>query len=550
MRGTPLRRHPNHPYPTTVHPVRRARRTGSPLEPRLSAPIDDQPVFGFGAPVPAAGGGGAARPETGLAPAPVAARLDERADRSRGDENGRAGVHARPVEVPPVEAPPLRYGDRRRYFLSSLEPSGDFDAVIIAVTDGARRRYFTTRDGAELTEIDVAAFDRRNEGGERSLLELDERELGELEAELRFVRPVRGRDPIAEVREAASAVPQPTPSPGVAVDAAALAATEPHAAPDESAVQEDTEPDEPAIPDEAVPLGAVLIEDDADDEHPRVDAQPETSDAGSPTPADSFSRPEEVPPVPDAMDPAPEETTGQPVAAPGVDDQFEEIVLAARRSTFREAPHAAAEEVSPADEPEPTPDPIGVDPQPAPVTDADEPSDPVAQSTPIPTHAHTLDPAPDTTPDPLSHTVAIEQVALAKGIAFIAHRGQLDRSGMPYIDHPGRIAERFDPATEPIEAAAAWLHDVLEDTAITPEELFEAGVRPEIIEIVRLLTRSPDVAPAEYYARIRAHAAARRVKLADIDDNTARWRLRRLDYDVQLRLIEKYRLARRALGSM
>ncbi|TYL54721.1 guanosine-3',5'-bis(diphosphate) 3'-pyrophosphohydrolase [Agromyces mariniharenae] len=140
------------------------------------------------------------------------------------------------------------------------------------------------------------------------------------------------------------------------------------------------------------------------------------------------------------------------------------------------------------------------------------------------------------------------QVSLAKGIAFVAHRGQLDRSGLPYIDHPGRIAERFDPVTEPVEAAASWLHDVLEDTAVTEQELLEAGVLPEIVVVVQLLTRRPEVSPDEYYARIRRDPIALRVKLADIDDNTAPWRLRRLDYDMQQRLAEKYRYARHALG--
>ena len=149
----------------------------------------------------------------------------------------------------------------------------------------------------------------------------------------------------------------------------------------------------------------------------------------------------------------------------------------------------------------------------------------------------------------MSATDAIAQVSLAKGIAFIAHRGRLDRSGAPYIDHPGRIAERFDPVTETVEAAAAWLHDVLEDTAITAQELFEAGVMPQIVEVVQLLTRTPEVSPDDYYARIRRDPVARRVKLADIDDNTARWRLRRLDYDMQLRMVEKYRSARQALGT-
>ena len=103
--------------------------------------------------------------------------------------------------------------------------------------------------------------------------------------------------------------------------------------------------------------------------------------------------------------------------------------------------------------------------------------------------------------------------------------------------------------THPVEAAAAWLHDVLEDTSITAQELFEAGVLPVVIAVVQLLTRGPDVSPDEYYAAIRQDPIARRVKLADIDDNTARWRLRRLDYDTQLRLVEKYRYARLALGT-
>jgi (p)ppGpp synthase/HD superfamily hydrolase len=149
----------------------------------------------------------------------------------------------------------------------------------------------------------------------------------------------------------------------------------------------------------------------------------------------------------------------------------------------------------------------------------------------------------------MSATDAIAQVSLAKGISFIAHRGRLDKSGAPYIDHPGRIAERFDPVTEPIEAAAAWLHDVLEDTAVTAQELFEAGLMPEIVEVVQVLTRTPEVSLDDYYARIRGNRVARRVKLADIDDNTARWRLRRLEYETQLRLVEKYRYARQALGT-
>jgi hypothetical protein len=65
---------------------------------------------------------------------------------------------------------------------------------------------------------------------------------------------------------------------------------------------------------------------------------------------------------------------------------------------------------------------------------------------------------------------------------------------------------------------------------------------------VQLLTRT-GVADDEYYARIRRHPVALRVKLAHLDDDTAPWRVRRLDYDEQLRLAEKSRHAREVLGA-
>ncbi|WP_306894792.1 hypothetical protein [Agromyces albus] len=411
----------------------------------MTAPTDDELVSGSGAPL---------------------------AELERDDD--RAGAHARRLEIPAIDPPTHPLAERPRYFLSSLEPSGDYDAVIVTVSDGERRRYFTTRDGAQLVEVNEESFERRRESGVRSLLELDERELGELEVELKFVRPVRGRDPIAEAAEA-----------------------------------EAEEEKEAEAEGEADADADVAADDAADDASETADAaadSAETEDAeAEPVPAVSHSA--ETP-----ADPTNEDDDAE---VDPVTEEFEEMMMMESTTMMSESMEGGGIRRSghvPVAEPEPALLPI-----------------PSAES--------------------MSATDAIAQVSLAKGISFIAHRGRLDKSGAPYIDHPGRISERFDPVTEPIEAAAAWLHDVLEDTAVTAQELLEAGLMPEIVEVVLVLTRTPEVSLDDYYARIRRDRIARRVKLADIDDNTARWRLRRLEYETQLRLVEKYRYARQALGA-
>ncbi|WP_136710040.1 hypothetical protein [Agromyces sp. H66] len=393
-----------------------------------SPPADEHPT-GFGAP---------------------SAELERRVERGDGAAGGATGgAHALPLEVPPVEEPGNPVHDRVRYYLCCLEPSGDFDEVIVAVTDAGRRRYFATRDGERLAEVDEDSFVQRSEGGARSLLELDEREVGELEAELQFVRPVRGRDPIAEVADAATDAPADGDGTGDDVTEGDMTEDE-----TEGVLTEPT-PEVGRVDD---PAGWAV-----DEESMMEEFEAEMTITTSET-----------------VDP------GEPI-----DEALHEPAVVGASVAFT----AAATAVQ------------------------------------------------------LSASDAIAQVSLAKGIAFIAHRGRLDRSGAPYIDHPGRIAERFDPVTETVEAASAWLHDVLEDSPVTAQELFEAGVMPHIIEVVQLLTRTPDTSPEEYYARIRRSPIARRVKLADIDDNTARWRLRRLEYETQLRLVEKYRVARQALGA-
>jgi (p)ppGpp synthase/HD superfamily hydrolase len=133
--------------------------------------------------------------------------------------------------------------------------------------------------------------------------------------------------------------------------------------------------------------------------------------------------------------------------------------------------------------------------------------------------------------------------ARAETIARAAHAGQVDKTGAPYIDHPRRVAARVE-ADE--ARAVAWLHDVVEDTAVTLDDL-AAQFPAEVVQAVRVLTRRDDDRGEEYYRRVRANPLALAVKLADIADNTDPARQADLDPATRRRLAAKYRHARAVL---
>jgi len=137
-----------------------------------------------------------------------------------------------------------------------------------------------------------------------------------------------------------------------------------------------------------------------------------------------------------------------------------------------------------------------------------------------------------------------EQVAIAKAIAALAHRGQVDKGGQPYIDHPARVASRM---VDNRSKAVAWLHDVLEDSDFTADDLIAAGVDADIVNNVAKLTRVRGVSADDYYQEIAAGHYTRKVKLADIADNTDIRRLAALDDATIVRLVRKYA---KALGAL
>jgi hypothetical protein len=158
------------------------------------------------------------------------------------------------------------------------------------------------------------------------------------------------------------------------------------------------------------------------------------------------------------------------------------------------------------------------------------------------TDEHAFDDVHASTVPNLRHL--LEQIAIARRIATNAHAQQKDKVGVDYIHHPRRVAARMAHLRE---RAVAWLHDVVEDTAVTEDDLRDQGIDEDVVEAVLLLSRNRGDAD-DYYPRIAAQPLARSVKLADIANNTDPARTALLDPETRDRLAEKYRKARRTLG--
>ena len=130
-------------------------------------------------------------------------------------------------------------------------------------------------------------------------------------------------------------------------------------------------------------------------------------------------------------------------------------------------------------------------------------------------------------------------------ISFDAHKDQVDKSGMPYVYHPFWVAEQM---TTEAETCVALLHDVVEDTGITLDDLARAGFPAEVLDALRLLTHDPSVPYMDYVREIKKNPIARRVKLADLTHNSNPDRMDEVDEQMKARY-EKYRKAKEFLLS-
>jgi (p)ppGpp synthase/HD superfamily hydrolase len=113
----------------------------------------------------------------------------------------------------------------------------------------------------------------------------------------------------------------------------------------------------------------------------------------------------------------------------------------------------------------------------------------------------------------------MDSIEISKRVASRAHSGQHRRDGWtPYINHPAAVAGKL-AGESAVVIATAWLHDVLEDTAETPETLRAAGLPDSVIHAVEVLTKTEGVGYDEYLSGVRQNWIARKVKVADMLHN-------------------------------
>ena len=141
-------------------------------------------------------------------------------------------------------------------------------------------------------------------------------------------------------------------------------------------------------------------------------------------------------------------------------------------------------------------------------------------------------------------------LAEVEATARAAHEGQTDKAGRPYAEHLRAVAEGVRArGGDEEQTAAAWLHDAVEDDALSEQWLEEAALSRRTKDIVLAVTKRQGEAPEEYAARILATPGALLVKESDLAHNADPARLARLtDEATRTRLTEKYAHMRALLG--
>ncbi|MFI1033848.1 HD domain-containing protein [Streptomyces sp. NPDC020951] len=136
-----------------------------------------------------------------------------------------------------------------------------------------------------------------------------------------------------------------------------------------------------------------------------------------------------------------------------------------------------------------------------------------------------------------------------EALARAAHEGQTDKAGRPYAEHLQAVAEGVRArGGDADQIAAAWLHDAVEDDALSETWLDGAPLSDRTKAVVLAVTKRPGEPPEAYAGRILATPGALLVKQADLAHNADPARLAALDAPTRTRLTEKYARMHSLLG--
>jgi len=121
-------------------------------------------------------------------------------------------------------------------------------------------------------------------------------------------------------------------------------------------------------------------------------------------------------------------------------------------------------------------------------------------------------------------------------IALNAYSGQTDKAGKTYILHPLRLMAQMETEEE---MSVALLHDVIEDSEYTAEDLLNNGIPAVVVKAVQCLTKSPDENYELFIDRVLENKLATKIKQADIEDNINILRLQSVN-EKDLERVAKY----------
>ena len=132
----------------------------------------------------------------------------------------------------------------------------------------------------------------------------------------------------------------------------------------------------------------------------------------------------------------------------------------------------------------------------------------------------------------------LQNLIRAFTLAEAVHKGQTDKAGKPYIAHPLRVAQLVDGGLD--ELMVAFLHDVVEDTSTSLDDLRKSGFSETVVNGVDCMTRRSGEPREAYLERLKPNPVARAVKLADLTHNSDLSRIPQPTEKDRLR-VEEYR---------